>query len=123
MANGKIKADQIEHSTAGSLDTKYVVNGSSKAWANATPTATVNDSLNVSAGIDHGTGDYTLTVTNSFTSVNYAMTATCRGNTAGHIVTRNVARGTAGLLAVEIETDAGAAGDFAFDCSVHGDLA
>ena len=29
---GKIIADQIEHSTAGSLDTQYVVNGSAKAW-------------------------------------------------------------------------------------------
>jgi len=29
---GKIVADQIEHSTAGSLDTKFVVNGSAKAW-------------------------------------------------------------------------------------------
>jgi hypothetical protein len=28
---GKIIADQIEHSTAGSLDTSYVVNGSAKA--------------------------------------------------------------------------------------------
>jgi hypothetical protein len=32
MANGKIKADTLEHSTAGSLDTQYVVNGSAKAW-------------------------------------------------------------------------------------------
>ena len=33
MALGKIKADTLEHSTAGSLDTSYVVNGSAKAWA------------------------------------------------------------------------------------------
>ena len=32
MALGKIKADTLEHSTAGSLDTQYVVNGSAKAW-------------------------------------------------------------------------------------------
>ena len=120
---GTIVADTLTHSTAGSIATNYVVNGSAKAWANATPAAAVNDSFNVTAGTDHGTGDYTLTVTNNFTDVNYAMTATGRGNTAGHIVTRNVERGAAGLLAVEIETDAGAAADFAFDCSVHGDLA
>ena len=34
MALGKIKADTLEHSTAGSLDTSYVVNGSAKAWTN-----------------------------------------------------------------------------------------
>ena len=32
MARGKLVADQIENSTAGSLDTKYFVNGSAKAW-------------------------------------------------------------------------------------------
>ena len=34
MALGKIKADTLEHSTAGSVDTQYVVNGSAKAWQN-----------------------------------------------------------------------------------------
>jgi hypothetical protein len=37
---GKIIADQIEHSTAGSLDTSYVVNGSAKAWVNFDGTGT-----------------------------------------------------------------------------------
>ena len=32
MALGKIKADTLEHSTSGSVDTKYVVEGSAKAW-------------------------------------------------------------------------------------------
>jgi hypothetical protein len=35
MALGKIKADTLEHSTAGTVDTQYVVNGSAKAWINA----------------------------------------------------------------------------------------
>ena len=30
---GKIIADTLEHSTAGSVDTQYVVNGSAKAYA------------------------------------------------------------------------------------------
>jgi hypothetical protein len=120
---GVTTAGSISVTGEGNSTTTNLQQGLAKAWANGTATATVNDSFNVSAGTDHGTGDYTLTVTNNFTSVNYAMTATGRGNTAGHIVTRNVARGAAGTLAVEIETDAGAAGDFAFDCNVHGDLA
>ena len=33
MALGKIKADTLEHSTAGSLDTQFVVKGSAKAFA------------------------------------------------------------------------------------------
>jgi hypothetical protein len=44
---GKIIADQIEHSTAGSLDTSYVVNGSAKAWFHFNMSAaTLQDSLN-----------------------------------------------------------------------------
>ena len=130
--NGGIKTDKLTgKTTAGSISvvgegnstTTNLQQGLAKAWANVTATATVNDSLNVTAGTDHGSGDFTVTVTNNFASLNYAMTATGRGNTAGHIITRNVARGAVGLLAVEIETDAGAAADFAFDCSVHGDLA
>ena len=55
---GKIIADQIEHSTAGSLDTSYVVNGSAKAWVNFTQisTQTIRSSVNISSLTDAGTG-------------------------------------------------------------------
>jgi hypothetical protein len=58
MALGKIKADTLEHSTAGSLDTKFVVNGSAKAWAdvNASATYSIRNSLNISSVSDLGTG-------------------------------------------------------------------
>jgi hypothetical protein len=70
MALGKIKADTLEHSTAGSLDTSYVVNGSAKAWLNltGTGTATINGSLNISSIIDNGVGIYTENFSNSFAS-------------------------------------------------------
>ena len=65
---GKIIADQIEHSTAGSLDTQYVVNGSAKAhWlfeqANSN---TLTVSLNVSGVVDNGTGDMTASYISAF---------------------------------------------------------
>jgi len=54
---GKILADQIEHSTAGSVDTQFVVNGSVKAWNYATqPSATIQDSFNISSMVDVSTG-------------------------------------------------------------------
>lgn len=67
---GKIIADQIEHSTAGSLDTSYVVQGSAKVWLNltGTGTVTVNGSLNISSVADIGTGQYTENFSNSFAS-------------------------------------------------------
>ena len=67
---GKIIADQIEHSTAGSLDTSYVVNGSAKAYANFSATAIVK-SLNYSSFVDNGVGDHTLTVVSALNDINY----------------------------------------------------
>lgn len=73
---GKIIADQIEHSTAGSLDTQYVVNGSAKAWVNFNGTGAIaaRDSLSVSGLLDNGTGEYTVNFSNAFSTVNYAST-------------------------------------------------
>ena len=51
---GKIVADTLEHSTAGSIATNYVVEGSAKAWAGVTDAAgtTLNQSLNISSLTD-----------------------------------------------------------------------
>ena len=78
---GKLIADQIEHSTAGSLDTSYVVNGSSKSWVNfnGTGTVAIRDSLNTSAISDRGTGQYTVNNSASFNNTNFAFMTT-----AGH---------------------------------------
>ena len=73
---GKIIADQIEHSTAGSLDTSYVVNGSAKAWANTNQTGTQSnrDSLNVASITDGGLGITNLAFINSMNNANYSST-------------------------------------------------
>ena len=77
MALGKIKADTLEHSTAGSLDTSYVVNGSAKAWVNfdGTGTVAVRDSNNVSSITDAGTGQYFVNVSSSMASANFSVSA------------------------------------------------
>ena len=71
MALGKIKADTLEHSTAGSLDTSYVVNGSAKAWIDINSAQTsILASLNVSSFDDDGTGEgganFTSNLSNAF---------------------------------------------------------
>jgi hypothetical protein len=80
MALGKIKADTLEHSTAGSLDTQYVVQGSAKAWVNINQTGTqaVRDSLNVSSISDSGTGRTLITVSNAFSNNDYLATTALR---------------------------------------------
>lgn len=72
---GKIIADQIEHSTAGSLDTQYVVNGATVCCAmidlpnDFTGGAnTVYGSVNVSSYTDSSTGNGIAIPTNSFSS-------------------------------------------------------
>ena len=65
---GKIVADTLEHSTAGSIATNYVVNGSAKAWLSGTVDADLTDSLNFSSGTDVGTGDFDYTLANAAAS-------------------------------------------------------
>ena len=79
---GTIAADTLTHSTAGSLTTDYVVNGSAKAWADIdmTGTASLDNSSNASGITDNGTGDVTLSFTASLSNANYA----CSGMTTAN---------------------------------------
>ena len=71
---GKIIADQIEHSTAGSLDTSYVVNGSAKVHAHYNQaTVTVNTSFNVASITDNAGGDSQCNYTSSLDAANYCL--------------------------------------------------
>jgi hypothetical protein len=73
MAFGTLKADTLTHSTAGSLATNFVVQGTPnyRIQYNGSTNA-VNDSLNNSSFTDNGTGDYTLAFTNSYTGTSYS---------------------------------------------------
>ena len=123
MALGKIKADTLEHSTAGSLDTQYIVNGSAKVWGLTTSAAAITASLNLSSGTDNGTGDYSYSLSSAFGSANFAMTATSSGTGAGKICTSNTGRKTASVVAIEIENHDGSANDQNQELNAHGDLA
>jgi len=66
---GKIIADQIQSTTAGTIDTKFVVSGSAKARGMYDQIATtVQTTLNVSSVTDDSTGTYTYNYTNAFTT-------------------------------------------------------
>ena len=77
MAFGTLKADTLTHSTAGSLATNFVVNGSAKAWGNisGSGTATLDNSLNVSSLTDHGTADYSINFSTNFANNEICTTA------------------------------------------------
>ena len=70
---GKIIADTIETGAGADISTSYVVNGSAKAWIayKGTSTNAIMDSLNMSGVVDNGTGDYTMSFTNSMNTAEY----------------------------------------------------
>jgi len=80
---GTIIADTLTHSTAGSIATNYVVEGSAKAWVNFNGTGTIaaRDSLNVSSLDDNATGEYDANFSSSMDSVGY--TWAISGRTGG----------------------------------------
>ena len=82
---GKIIADTLEHSTAGSIATNYVVEGSVKAWANISGTGTISlrDSLNVSSLADDGTGAYDTSFSSSFSTTSYCAIGNGKENSSG----------------------------------------
>ena len=76
---GTLKADTLTHSTAGSLATNFVVNGSVKAYMDlkGTGTISVRGSLNTSTATDNGTGDFTQNFTNSFANNDHSSWMNC----------------------------------------------
>ena len=72
---GKIVADTLEHSTAGSVTTDYVVNGSAKAWMqlNGTGTIAIQGSFNTTSATDNGTGDYTQTFSSALANNDFSV--------------------------------------------------
>jgi formylmethanofuran dehydrogenase subunit C len=73
---GTIVADDIQHSTAGSVGTEYVVQGSAKSWASfdMSGTAHIDASLNTSSLTDNTTGDSTIAFSSSMSATSYCVT-------------------------------------------------
>jgi hypothetical protein len=125
---GTIVADTLTHSTAGSLTTDYVVNGSAKAWVlwnQSSPT--VYDSLNVSSMTDSSTGFFDMNFSSAFGSANYVchFNATVVVDHAGQSL--DVRNGAGDTNASRIEvfyTENNSARDSTrLNLSAHGDLA
>ena len=83
---GKIIADTLEHSTAGSVTTDYVVNGSAKAWVNFDGTGTIaaRDSFNLSSLTDSGTGNYRVVFSSALANDDYVGSGTFNWSNNGN---------------------------------------
>ena len=133
MALGKIKADTLEHSTSGSVDTKFVVGGS-KGFCNFNHgTAALVDSLNTSSLTDTSAGKGAINWTSAMNDANYTCTTgtgTVNGTTAYAVsINDNDAFVTRTSSAWSfLSSYAGASAAALFDsnesiCAAYGDLA
>ena len=125
MAFGTLKADTLTHSTAGSLATNFVVNGSAKTWIifNMSSSFTNSDSFNVSSLDDDGQGDFGINFTNSMSSANYPATSGA-GEDNANVLTNFGTVTTSAMDGQTRQTQANSAIDkFRNSVAIHGDLA
>jgi len=82
---GKIVADTLEHSTAGSIATNYVVDGSAKSWTSINQsTPAIIQSLNTASITDSGVGIIDPNFTNNMNAVGWCSIASLR-NTGNYV--------------------------------------
>ena len=94
-----------------------------KAFSTPTSSATPSTlSLNFASGTDHGTGDYSYSLTNAFTNTGYTQMQSCFATSVGSVATRNSARDGAGVIAVET-SEGTTQSDKTQQIYVEGDLA
>jgi len=123
---GKIVADTLEHSTAGSIATNYVVEGSAKAWVNfnGTGTPAIRDSLNFSSITDSGTGNGDTNFTNSFASSDFCDLRRGDDSTNGFVQLADMSSNTTSKCSFQSRSNSFVLGDCADQVTVvHGDLA
>jgi len=125
---GTVTSANISDGT-DTVATGFVVNGSAKAWVNfnGTGTVAIRDSMNVSSLTDLGpAGIYSVSLTNSFSAVNYATCLGCDNDTGVtsfvSMATDDRAVGSISLLTTQFASNSFFDCENV-DCSFHGDLA
>ena len=96
--------------------------GLAKAWVRGNTSAARQDSFNTSGETDHGTGDFSYSLSSSFSAATYSFTATASSTDQRRNATENAARVTASLIAV-VTSDAGTVDNTNHCITAHGDLA
>jgi len=128
---GKIIADTLEHSTAGSITTNYVVDGSAKVWCNwdGTGTPSIRDGLNSASLTDNGTADIEVNYTSNMANGNYSCVAAGKYTGTGTGIGFGFKNSATPLTASRVQTYAApdysaSTADNPYSCiAVFGDLA
>jgi hypothetical protein len=125
MSYGKIRANFIEHNSAGSVPTEYVVEGTVKAKVAADDAAAIysNSSINITSGVDEGTGDYKYNLTNNLAR-NLAQEY-CSGTVLGYadVVRIKTAESSTSVMDIECMNSSFSVADAAHAMGCWGDLA
>ena len=106
----------------GGAVTQNTVQGLSKAWVWGNTTATAVDSFNVGSSTDHGTGDFSYTLSNAFSNIYFSQTASASSTDQDRNVTQNPTRVTTSIMACET-SDANILDNTNHCLTGHGDLA
>ena len=108
---------------AGNITTTNVQSGLAKAYVRANDDAQTqeNQSVNVASSTDHGTGDYSYTLTNSL-DTRGVQVSNNRRDSNPHITCMNESRDGAGTMAVRHYNTSGLTGGRHL-CVLFGDLA
>ena len=106
----------------GGTVTTSLQQGLAKAWVYGNTTATALDSFNVGSSTDHGTGDFSYTLSNAFSNANFSQTASASSTDQDRNVTQNPTRFTASIMACET-SDANTLDNTNHCLTGHGDLA
>ena len=75
-----LKVNTIQDASGGNSSTaEQIEQGRAKCWINfrGAGTIAIRDSFNVSSITDNGTGDFTVTFSNSMSDTNYCVQGTC----------------------------------------------
>ena len=123
---GKIVADTLEHSTAGSIATSFVVDGSLKSWQRTNVvggTPSIIESLNTASVTDNGTGDYTYTYTSNMSSATYGAAGNVNEPSGVSCINNATSFGVGGYrVYIHNHANTNLDGDFVSNC-IFGDLA
>ena len=123
-------SDQKKTGTEKSIDTSYIFNGVTKAWANfnGAGTAATRDSYNFSSITDNNTGQYTLAVTSAMGNANWSSSCLTNsyngtGNAEGHGDSHINNRTSTGGYFISVDASNNYADAAVNDWQVYGDLA
>jgi hypothetical protein len=127
---GKTSAGDVTITSEGGAVTMQLQQGVAKAWVNFNGTGTIaaRDSFNVTSLTDNGTGDYTVTYSNSMSNGNYAVNTSANNTISFYSLMSSIDTSSGVVLVGSARFFTASSSTLGVDArtvnfSLHGDLA